>query len=99
VGGVGGGFCKKNTPAISGRDNPVSTPDRIVHWGGEWHYDPVGVTFPNRAIGGHLIFLGLDSGRAPFSEFTYPVFAWAKQNGGLAGFAHLQYLPFAVHAA
>ena len=97
IGDGEGGFQKEDIPTITGHDNPVSTPDRIVHWGGEWHYDPVGVTFPNRAIGGHLIFLGLDSGRASFSEYTYPVFTWAKQHGALAGFAHMQYLPFAFY--
>jgi hypothetical protein len=97
IGNGEGGFQEQDIPTITGHDNPVSTPDRIVHWGGEWHYDPAGVTFQNRAIGGHLIFLGLDSGKASFSEYTYPVFAWAKQHGALAGFAHMQYLPYSFY--
>jgi hypothetical protein len=84
-------------PFITGKDNPVSTPNRIVHWGGEWHFDPEGVTSGRQAIGGHLVVLGIQHGKSFFSEYTYPVFAWAKEQGGIAGFAHMQYLPIAFY--
>ncbi len=63
---------------MTGKDNPVSTPDRIVHWDAEWHYDPDGVTFARKVIGGHLILLGLKQGGQPFAHYTYPIFDWAK---------------------
>jgi hypothetical protein len=80
-----------------GRTILCRPPNHLVHWDAEWHYDPEGVTFENKAIGGHLIVLGLNSGKAFFSEYTYPVFTWAKQHGAIAGFAHMQYLPFGLY--
>lgn len=97
IGNGEGKYQEKDIPLINGRDNPVSTPGHLVHWDAEWHFDPEGVTFENKAIGGHLIVLGLDSGKASFSEYTYPVFAWAKQHGAIAGYAHMQYLPFGLY--
>src|SRR2546427_366244 len=99
IGNGEGKHQDKDIPFINGQDNRVSTPDHLVHWDAEWHFDPEGVTFEDKAIGGHLIVLGLNSGKAFFSEYTYPVFAWAKQHGAIAGFAHMQYLPFGFYAA
>jgi len=92
-----GKYQEKDLPLINGRDNSISTPDHLVHSDAEWHFDPEGVTFSRKAIGGHLIVLGLDSGKAFFSQYTYPVFAWAKQHGAIAGFAHMQYLPYGFY--
>ncbi len=97
IGNGEGKYQEKDIPLINGHDNPVSTRDHIVHWDAEWHFDPEGVTFQRKAIGGHLIVLGLKSGKAFFSEYTYPVFAWAKQQGAIVGFAHMQYLPYAFY--
>jgi hypothetical protein len=97
IGNGEGKYQEKDIPLINGQDNSVSTPDHIVHWDAEWHFDPEGVTFADKAIGGHLIVLGLNSGKAFFSEYTYPVFAWAKQHGAIAGFAHMQYLPYGFY--
>jgi hypothetical protein len=97
IGNGEGKYQEKDIPLINGQDNSVSTPDHIVHWDAEWHFDPEGVTFAEKAIGGHLIVLGLNSGKAFFSEYTYPVFAWAKQHGAIAGFAHMQYLPYGFY--
>ena len=88
---------EKDIPNITGQDDPASTPDRIVHFGGEWHWDPEGVTANRKAIGGHLVVLGIKHGKAFFSEYTYPVFAWSKAQGGIAGFAHMQYLPLSFY--
>jgi len=90
-------YAEQDLPLITGQDNPVSTPERIVHWDAEWHYDPEGVTFERKMIGGHLILLGLKQGGQPFAQYTYPIFAWTKERGGIAGFAHMQYLPFAFY--
>ncbi len=90
-------YADQDLKMITGKDNPVSTPDRIVHWDAEWHYDPQGVTFERKVIGGHLILLGLKHGGQPFAQYTYPIFTWAKEQGGIAGFAHMQYLPFAFY--
>lgn len=97
IGNGEGKYQDKDIPLIDGQDNPVSTPGRIVHSDAEWHFDPEGVTFAQKAIGGHLVVLGLKHGKAFFSEYTYPVFAWAKQQGAIAGFAHMQYLPYAFY--
>jgi hypothetical protein len=90
-------FADQDLSMIDGHDNAVSTPQRIVHWDAEWHYDPEGVTFERKMIGGHLILLGLKTGGQPFAQYTYPIFDWAKKQGAIAGFAHMQYLPFAFY--
>lgn len=82
---------------ITGEDNSVSTPDRILHWDAEWHYDPVGVTFERKEIGGHLVLLGLKHGGQPWAEYSYPILSWASTQGGIAGFAHMQYLPLSFY--
>jgi hypothetical protein len=89
--------AEKDMPLITGRDDPVSTADRIVHWDAEWHYDPEGVTFERKVIGGHLVLLGLNQSGRPFARYTYPIFEWAKERGAIGGFAHMQYLPFALY--
>ena len=90
-------FADQDLAMIDGHDNAISTPQRIVHWDAEWHYDPEGVTFDRKMVGGHLILLGLKQGGQPFAQYTYPIFQWAKKQGAIAGFAHLQYLPFAFY--
>jgi len=91
-------FVEKDLPLITGRDNPASTPDRILHWDAEWHYDPEGVTFERKVIGGHLILLGLKRGGQPFAQYTYPILQWAREQGAVGGYAHMQYLPFGFYA-
>ncbi len=90
-------YADQDLPMITGQDNPDSTPEHIVHWDAEWHYDPEGVTFQRKVIGGHLILLGLKQGGQPYAEYTHPVLAWAKRHGGIGGFAHMQYLPLAFY--
>ena len=85
LGDIGNGeikYAEKDIPLITGQDDPVSTPEHIVHWDAEWHYDPEGVTFERKVIGGHLILLGLKQGGQPFAQYTYPIFEWAKERGG-----------------
>ena len=92
-------YADQDLAMIDGHDNAVSTARRIVHWDAEWHYDPEGVTFERKMIGGHLILLGLKQGGQPWAQYTYPIFEWARKQGAIAGFAHLQYLPFALYAS
>jgi hypothetical protein len=84
--------AKRDLPKIDGSDYVRSTPRRILHWDAEWHFDPRGVTFEQKAIGGHLILLGLRHGETRFAEYTYPVIQWAKQQSAIVGLAHMQYL-------
>jgi hypothetical protein len=79
-------------PLVNGQDASVSTPGRTVHWDAEWHWDPTSVQFPHQALGGHVIALGLTEAHQIWQEYTYPVLNWARQQNGIAGFAHMQYL-------
>jgi hypothetical protein len=79
-------------PRVNGQDDPVSTSGQIVHWDAEWHWDPAGKTFPQKALGGHVVALGLTEAHQIWEEYTYPIFDWAHQQNGIAGFAHMQYL-------
>jgi hypothetical protein len=95
LGDIGNGEVKypeKDFALTNGQDHPASTPRRILHWDAEWHYDPQGVTFEQKVIGGHLILLGLKQAKTVFAEYTYPIFEWARKQGAIAGFAHMQYL-------
>jgi hypothetical protein len=82
----------RDLPKINGKDFALSTPERILRWDAEWHFDPHGVTFDEKAIGGHLILLGLERGARVFSEYTYPVIERARKQNAIAGYAHMQYL-------
>ncbi len=82
----------RDLPKINGKDFPLSTPQQLLHWDAEWHFDPRGVTFDEKAIGGHLILLGLQHGERAFSEYTYPIIQRAKQQKAVVGLAHMQYL-------
>ena len=83
----------RDLPRVNGGDDPVSTADRILHWDAEWHFDPSGVTFEQKAIGGHLIVLGLRHAERRFAEYTWPILNWAIEQHSVVGFAHMQYLP------
>jgi len=82
----------RDLPKINGKDFPLSTPRQILHWDAEWHFDPRGVTFEQKAIGGHLILLGLKHGERTFAEYTYPLIERAKRQKAVVGLAHMQYL-------
>ena len=82
----------RDLPKINGKDFPLSTSRQILHWDAEWHFDPHGVTFEQKAIGGHLILLGLEHGERTFAEYTYPLIERAKRQKAVVGMAHMQYL-------
>lgn len=79
-------------PLVTGQDASISTPGRIVHWDAEWHWDATYNQYPHQALGGHLVVLGLAGAQQIWQEYTYPILNWARQQNGIAGFAHMQYL-------
>lgn len=79
-------------PKVNGKDAPYSKPGRLVHWDAEWHFDPAGVTFEKKALGGHLVFLGLKEAHTLWDESPASILAWAKKQGAVKGFCHMQYL-------
>ena len=79
-------------PLVNGQNDPVSTPDRIVHWDAEWHWDATYTQFPHQALGGHIVALGLTEAHQIWEEYTAPIFQWVHGQDGIAGFAHMQYL-------
>ena len=79
-------------PKVTGQDAPESTPGRLVHWDAEWHWDATYTQYPHQALGGHVVALGLTEAHQIWDEYTYPILTWARQQGGIAGFAHMQYL-------
>jgi hypothetical protein len=86
----------QDLPRVNGQDDPVSTPGRIVHWDAEWHWDAIYTQFPHQALGGHVVTLGVSSAQQVWEEYTFPVIDGAHRAGGIAGFAHMQYLDDAI---
>jgi hypothetical protein len=79
-------------PLVTGQDASISTPGQILHWDAEWHWDPTYTQYPHQVLGGHLLALGVADAYQLWDEYTYPVINWAHQQGGIAGFAHMEYL-------
>jgi O-glycosyl hydrolase len=92
---MGNGEVKDNKmdlPKVNGTDATQSRPGRLVHWDAEWHFDPAGVTFENKALGGHLVFLGLKEAQQIWDESPYKIIEWGKSQNAVVGFCHMQYL-------
>jgi len=92
---MGNGEVKDNKidlPKVTGSDAAYSEPGRIVHWDAEWHFDPAGVTFENKALGGHLVLLGLNEAHPIWDESSYKILEWGKSQDAVLGFCHMQYL-------
>lgn len=79
-------------PRVTGSSDPESRPGRIVQWDAEWHWDATYFQYPHQALGGHVLALGLTEAHQIWDECTHSIFDWARQQGGIAGFAHMQYL-------
>ncbi len=79
-------------PKVNGKDADYSIPGRLAHWDAEWHFDPAGVTFDRRALGGHLVFLGLKEAHQIWDESPYKILEWGKSQGAVSGFCHMEYL-------
>ena len=82
----------QDLPRVNGQDDPISTPGQLLHWDAEWHWDATYSQYPHQALGGHVVALGLTEAHQIWEEYTYPIFDWAHQQNGIAGFAHMQYL-------
>ena len=83
-------------PKVNGKDAIQSKPGRMVHWDAEWHFDPYGTTFENKALGGHLVFLGLKEAKTIWDESPYKIIEWGKSQDAIVGFCHMQYLNDAI---
>ncbi len=73
---------------FSGQDNPLSKPDRVMH------YDLEVSGFPS-SHSGHLVLLGLKDQDYPkthriedWPSWDLPILKWAKSQGAVVGFAH-----------
>lgn len=85
-------YSKIDLPRVNGKDAPQSTPDHIIHWDAEWHWDATYSQFGHQALGGHLVLLGLNQAHQIWSESTHDVLEWAKKQNAVTGFAHMEYL-------
>jgi hypothetical protein len=83
---------KSDLAKVTGLDASQSTPERILHWDAEWHFDPEGVTFEHKALGGHLILLGLKEASTIWEESPYKILEWGRKQNAVMGFCHMQYL-------
>jgi len=77
---------------VNGSDAIQSKPGRIVHWDAEWHFDPFGTTFEHKALGGHLVLLGLKEAHTIWDESPYKIIEYGKSQNAIVGFCHMQYL-------
>jgi hypothetical protein len=73
---------------FTGKDNPLSAPDQLMH------YDLEVSGFPS-SHAGHLVLLGLKDQDYPhcvrieqWPTWDLPILRWAKSQGALVGFAH-----------
>lgn len=83
---------KTDLKLVTGKDAPQSTPDAIVHWDAEWHWDATYTDFAKQALGGHLVLLGLKQAEQIWAESPYEILEWAKKQNAVRGFAHMEYL-------
>jgi O-glycosyl hydrolase len=90
---------KSDLPKVNGSDAIQSVPGRIVHWDAEWHFDPYGTTFDNKALGGHLVLLGLKEAHQIWNESPYKIIEWGKSQNAVVGFCHMQYLNDSIQNA
>jgi O-glycosyl hydrolase len=83
---------KADLPKVNGKDAIQSIPGRTVHWDAEWHFDPAGTTFENKALGGHIVLLGLTEAHTIWDESPYKILYYGKSQNGIVGFCHMEYL-------
>jgi hypothetical protein len=83
-------------PLVNGQDASISTANRTVHWDTEWHWDATYTQYAHQALGGHLVNLGETSAQQVWDEMPSTVINKVHGQGGISGFAHLQYLPSGI---
>ncbi len=87
---------RTDLPKVNGKDAIQSKPGRMVHWDAEWHFDPFGTTFENKALGGHLVLLGLKEAHTIWDESPYKILEYGRSQNAIVGFCHMQYLNDAI---
>jgi hypothetical protein len=83
---------KIDLPKVNGQDYPLSIPGRTIHYDAEWHWDPYGTTFEHKALGGHLVLLGLTEAQQIWDESPYKILEYGRKQNGIVGFCHTEYL-------
>ena len=83
---------RTDLPKVNGEDAIQSRPGRLVHWDAEWHFDPFGTTFEHKALGGHIVLLGLHEAHTIWDESPYKILEYGKSQNAVVGFCHMQYL-------
>jgi hypothetical protein len=83
---------KTDLPKVTGEDASQSKPGRLVRWDAEWHFDPFGATFEHKALGGHLVLLGLKEAHLMWDESPYKIIEYGKSQNAVVGFCHMEYL-------
>ena len=83
-------------PLVNGQDASISTANRTVHWDSEWHWDATYTQYAHQALGGHLVNLGETSAQQIWDEMPSTIINKVHGQGGISGFAHLQYLPSGI---
>lgn len=83
-------------PLVNGQDASISTAGRTVHWDSEWHWDATYTQYAHQALGGHLVNLGETSAQQIWDEMPSTIINKVHGQGGISGFAHLQYLPSGI---
>ncbi len=83
-------------PLVNGQDASISTANRTVHWDSEWHWDATYTQYAHQALGGHLVNLGETSAQQVWDEMPSTVINKVHGQGGISGFAHMQYLPSGI---
>lgn len=79
-------------PKVNGKDYHLSIPGRTIHYEAEWHWDPAGTTFEHKALGGHVVLLGLTEAHQIWDESPYKILEYGRQQNGIVGFCHTEYL-------
>ncbi len=77
---------------VTGKDYQLSIPGRTIHYEAEWHWDPFGTTFEHKALGGHVVLLGLTEAHQIWEESPYKILEYGRKQNGIVGFCHTEYL-------
>jgi len=79
-------------PKVNGNDYLLSKPGRTIHYEAEWHWDPYGTTFEHKALGGHIVLLGLSEAHKIWDESPYKILEYGRDQNAIVGFCHTEYL-------
>ncbi|HEY3408636.1 MAG TPA: CehA/McbA family metallohydrolase, partial [Propionicimonas sp.] len=83
-------------PLVNGQDASISTANRTVRWDSEWHWDATYTQYAHQALGGHVVNLGETSAQQIWDEMPSTIIQKIQGQGGISGFAHMQYLPTGI---